>query len=71
MGFGIPLADLLRGSLRDWMLETLSRSEIDKYGLLSADAVDDLMYKHLKGIQGRSEQLWNILMLQGWLTENL
>lgn len=64
MGFGIPLADWLRGPLRGWaegLLEEGRRSN----NLFDHAAVQRLWADHLSN-RNNSYGLWNILMYEAW-----
>lgn len=66
MGFGVPIADWLRGPLRDWAEDLLSPEQLTADGLLQVDAVRALWQAHLSGRGGGQHALWNILMFQAW-----
>lgn len=68
-GFGIPMAAWLRGELRDWAEMLLSPAPIMAEGYLDNDIVQQTWLNFLHGDDGRSAQVWNILMFQSWLRE--
>lgn len=65
MGFGIPLAEWLRGPLRDWAEELLDPTRLGG-GLLNVDAVHKLWAEHISGQHNWAYALWTILMFEGW-----
>jgi len=65
-GFGIPVADWLRGPLRPLMLDLLSPDRLRRQGLLNPTAVGSLVRGHLEGTRDNRKQLWTLLMLQLW-----
>ena len=67
MGFSIPLADWLRGPLREWAEDLLSPAALGETGLLNSDVIRDLWTGHLANRINRPHQIWVILMLQAWL----
>lgn len=67
MGFGVPLADWLRGPLRGWAEELLDPVMIRDQGLLNPAAVADRWRRHLQGQGSVQHQLWAVLMFQAWL----
>jgi asparagine synthase (glutamine-hydrolysing) len=69
-GFQLPLADYLRGPLREWADYTLSPSTIDKYGFLCADIVQKQWEAHKNGQRNMENNIWTILMFQKWLEES-
>lgn len=67
MGFGVPLAQWLRGPLREWAEDLLSESQLSQQGLLQVDLVRRTWQEHLSGRQERADHLWAVLMLQSWM----
>lgn len=65
-GFAVPLADWLRGPLRDWAEALLANRSHAVADALDWDEVDRLWASHLSGAD-RSARLWSILMLQAWV----
>jgi asparagine synthase (glutamine-hydrolysing) len=68
-GFGVPIASWLRGELRPWAESMLSVEELGASGLLDPVPVRAAWDEHLAGRRDRSYELWDVLMLQGWLRE--
>ena len=66
MGFGIPLADLLRNELRDWMFDLLNEKTIKEQGLIDYTKVNKLLKRHLSKKENLTNPLWNLLMFQSW-----
>ena len=64
-GFEPPVADWLRGPLRDWAQSLISGSSLDD-GLIDPEPVRAVWEEHLKGQRNWHFELWNILMLQAW-----
>lgn len=67
MGFGVPLADWLRGPLKEWAGDLLSRENIVRNGMLEPEPIVDLWQRHLAGTTDGQYPLWNVLMLLEWL----
>jgi asparagine synthase (glutamine-hydrolysing) len=68
-GFGLPLADWLRGPLRDWAEELLDSKSIAEQGLLDSRVVSRIWRDHLAKRAERHPHLWNVLMFQAWAKE--
>jgi asparagine synthase (glutamine-hydrolysing) len=67
MGFSVPLADWLRGPLRDWADAQLSQERLALEGLLDVRLVRRAWDEHQSGVRNWQHKLWIVLMLQGWL----
>lgn len=66
-GFAVPVASWLRGPLRDWAEELLSRSALSQSGMLDPDPIRKVWEAHIAGRANETDRLWSILMLQSWL----
>jgi asparagine synthase (glutamine-hydrolysing) len=68
MGFGIPVNEWLRGPLREWSGDLLSRDRLREPGLLNADMVSKAWSDHQKGVttDANATNLWSALMFQAW-----
>ena len=67
MGFGAPVGEWLRTSLREWASDLLSRERLERQGLYDARAVGRLLEAHLDRREERADTLWSLLMVQAWL----
>src|SRR5215210_118330 len=65
MGFGVPLAEWLRGPLRDWA-EGLLEPSCFGGGQLDVAAVRRLWTEHLDQRRNWSYALWTLLMFEAW-----
>ena len=66
MGFGIPLAEWLRGPLRDWAESLLNEREMSQQGIFDVQEVRCRWKRHLAG-ENWAYLIWDVLMFQSWL----
>lgn len=66
-GFGIPVAAWLRGPLRPWAEDLLSRDRLAGQGLLDPEPIRQAWEAHQSGRRDLAYALWDVLMLQSWL----
>ena len=64
-GFGVPLADWLRGPLREWSADLLDERRFGG-GLLDAHAARNLWHAHLSGSRNFAYVLWTLLTFEAW-----
>jgi len=69
MGFGVPLADWLRGPLRPWADDLMNERRMVEEGIFDAVAIQTLWRAFVEGTNHQSYFMWNILMFQAWLRE--
>jgi asparagine synthase (glutamine-hydrolysing) len=65
MGFGVPLADWLRGPLRGWADDLLDGGNLPA-DFIDARKVRSLWNEHLSGRRNWAYALWNVLMFESW-----
>ena len=65
-GFGVPIADWLRGPLRAWAEELLSPAALQADGMLSPAPIRQVWSLLQKGHDRFQEPIWGILMYQAW-----
>ena len=66
-GFSVPLAEWLRGELREWAEELLDERKLESQGYFDTKKIRLIWSQHLQQTYDRSLHLWNILMFQAWL----
>ena len=66
MGFAVPLADWLRGPLRNWAEDLMNEAGLSAGDIFDVEAIRSLWAEFLSGDNGRYFFIWNILMFQAW-----
>jgi asparagine synthase (glutamine-hydrolysing) len=65
-GFGIPLAEWLRGPLKFLLDEHLSPSFLDAQGLFRSEPIKRMVAEHLDGRVDHRKPLWTLIVFQKW-----
>jgi asparagine synthase (glutamine-hydrolysing) len=68
-GFAVPIAEWLRGPLRQWSDDLLEPRRLRQQGLLDPKRVESAWKAHREGRIDHSSRLWAVLMLEAWLDE--
>ncbi|NVK54905.1 MAG: amidotransferase 1, exosortase A system-associated [Alteromonadaceae bacterium] len=63
MGFSVPLADWLRGPLKDRMFSVLQSDVMQQSGIFNTAELNKKMQQHVSGKFDHSAALWTLLML--------
>ncbi len=66
-GFAVPLAQWLRGPLRDWAHALLEPNRLRAEGFFDARQITLKWNEHLNGSRNWQYLLWDVLMFQAWL----
>jgi asparagine synthase (glutamine-hydrolysing) len=69
-GFSVPIADWLRGPLRDWAESLLDEQRLRSEGFFQAEPVRKKWLEHVSGQRNWHHHLWAVLMFQAWLEQN-
>jgi asparagine synthase (glutamine-hydrolysing) len=65
-GFGIPIAEWLKGRLNPLLHEMLSPMRLRDQGLFNSTYVETLISEHENGRASRHKELWTLLVFQLW-----
>lgn len=66
-GFGLPMAEWLRGPLKDWAESVLCFNKIERNSLIDKEVLKEKWDEHQAGRRDWSTQIWSVLMFQLWL----
>jgi len=66
-GFGVPLAQWLRGPLRDWAEDLLDPVSLKQDGLFEAAPIARAWQQHCLGASDRHNDVWPVLVATQWL----
>jgi asparagine synthase (glutamine-hydrolysing) len=70
MGFGVPLAEWFRGSLRGMLWERLTAQRFLEQDIVSGSFVRRLLEEHHRGRRSNEMWLWALLVLEMWLEKS-
>lgn len=68
-GFAMPVAQWLRGELRDWAEALLDPARLRREGYLLAPEIRRRWQQHGRGEADWAPHLWTVLMFQAWLED--
>jgi asparagine synthase (glutamine-hydrolysing) len=70
-GFGIPIAEWLKGRLNPLMHDMLSAERLKSQGLFEAEYLQKLIREHETGAASHHKELWTLLVFQLWFENYL
>jgi len=70
-GFGIPIAEWLKGRLNPLMHDLLAENRLKDQGLFEPHFVTQLIREHETGVASNHKQLWTLLVFQLWYDQFL
>jgi asparagine synthase (glutamine-hydrolysing) len=65
-GFGIPIAEWLKGRLNPMLHDLLVTERLERQGLFDPAFVQELIAEHEHGVASHHKQLWTLLVFQLW-----
>ncbi len=66
MGLRAPIAQWLRGPLREWAEELLDERRLREQGFFNITSIRTRWAEHITGASDWHDSLWSILMFQAW-----
>ena len=66
MGFGVPLGQLLRTSLKEQLTDTVLSERAIRRGYFKPEVVRDMVQSHMAGGHRYQNALWDLLQLELW-----
>ncbi len=66
-GFGMPISNWFRTTLRDWMTHRMLNGELEKSGWFDMQGINHLILSHLSYKVDVSRPILNLLVLESWL----
>ena len=70
-GFGLPISEWMRSSLKDWTNDMLSEDLLDSHGFFNKNLVSQYKQEHFSGIANHEHKLWSIVQFNQWYKENV
>lgn len=68
-GFGIPIGQWLKTSLRDWAESLLDPTQLKQAGYFDPAMIRERWHNHLEGRQDSTQALWSVIMFQAWIAK--
>lgn len=65
-GFGIPLAEWLRGGLKEFVRKNLADSALAQGGILNQKTISRYLDSHISGKEDLHNNIWSLLTLELW-----
>ena len=65
-GFGIPVAEWLKGPLKPQLLDLLAPDRIKRAGFLRHEVTSRLVDEHLRGRRDNRKKLWTLMSFELW-----
>lgn len=65
-GFGVPVGDWMKLSLKEELLSYTQKSKIQEQNIFQYEEVNKLIDNHIKGIQDNAFKVWTFYCFQKW-----
>ena len=67
MGFSIPIDNFLKNELKSFMLNLLSKKNVNKFKIIKWEIVKIKIDEHLKSKKNNGSFIWSLIVLFSWL----
>jgi len=69
-GFTVPMAFWINGSLKEEIMDTMSESEVNNFGLIKYGYVKNILDNHFSRKENNYKKIYNLFVLFKWLKKN-
>ena len=69
-GFGVPVGDWLRGSLKNELLHYTNKNFIEKQNIFEFEAISYLVHNHINSKVDNTFKIWSFYCFQKWYCHN-
>ncbi len=66
-GFTMPFKEWFKHELKDYVLDNLSKSELEKIPGINVNRTQEIIREHMDGKWNRYPQIWKLLVFSQWL----
>ena len=70
-GFAVPIESWLKNDLKEWSLDLLNKEKLEAQGYLNCELISKMLNEHIEGFTNHDQKLWDVLMFQSWLDDQL
>ena len=70
-GFAVPLRNMLKNNLHDWRVNLIDTINNSNNSFFNIETIKNLNTKFVNGKSNNEYLLWNVLIFQDWLIENI
>jgi len=65
-GFSIPIKNWLKGTMKDFLVDTLNERSVRQEGIFRWETVERMIHEHIEGEKNHSHRLWGLLVFRLW-----
>lgn len=69
-GFGVPVGDWLKLSLKNELLSYTENNFLEKQGIFQIENIQKVVYNHINGVQDNTFRVWTYYCFQKWYNHN-